>query len=483
MSQILTVAIELIFAALFALAVARYRRDRSVVSRDLVLIFGSFAWLLVQEIVKDVGGALPTPITQVATLYLLAQPIFALHLAGQFVTLKRFALPAAIVGFVATSGPLIVLGTGAPKCWARRRRGVHGHRSHRRDHHRPERPRPKRPGRRPAPDRRVVDGDHGIRAARRRRRVIQRGAGGATLIAPSLVLVSGLGYLVALLPPKRLQRIWHASAAFPELRDFLLLADDTQIWDSLVSGARRMTGAPIALVAEPGDDGWRVLAASGIDPTETSQILERFPADGSERATNWAEGGTSGAFAYGLIVTLAGPSEVAGSAGNPRLVVVSARPSLFPDDDRLLLEALGGQALTLAQRASLFCLAGFDGRFHRVNEAWSRTLGWSVEDLTSTPFMDFVHPDDRETTLAAFGDLLEAAGPREPQGQDGGWLRFCASSMSPAEPVTSLAAQTRMADGKRRRSRRRPPRRPPQQNALLGEKKPQVPPPPSASPT
>lgn len=42
------------------------------------------------------------------------------------------------------------------------------------------------------------------------------------------------------------------------------------------------------------------------------------------------------------------------------------------------------------------CVAGFDGYFKRVNKSWSRTLGWSTEELLSRPIIEFVHPDDRD---------------------------------------------------------------------------------------
>jgi two-component system, sensor histidine kinase and response regulator len=55
----------------------------------------------------------------------------------------------------------------------------------------------------------------------------------------------------------------------------------------------------------------------------------------------------------------------------------------------------------------MLCVAGFDGYFKRVNPVWQRVLGYSVEELTSRPYMDFVHPDDREATLAAAKRLTE----------------------------------------------------------------------------
>jgi PAS domain S-box-containing protein/putative nucleotidyltransferase with HDIG domain len=48
----------------------------------------------------------------------------------------------------------------------------------------------------------------------------------------------------------------------------------------------------------------------------------------------------------------------------------------------------------------LICTATFDGFFTRLNPSWERVLGYSVNELTARPFLDFVHPDDRAATLA-----------------------------------------------------------------------------------
>jgi PAS domain S-box-containing protein len=48
----------------------------------------------------------------------------------------------------------------------------------------------------------------------------------------------------------------------------------------------------------------------------------------------------------------------------------------------------------------MLCCLDFNGYFKRLNPAWERTLGFTMAELMSKPFIEFVHPDDRERTLA-----------------------------------------------------------------------------------
>lgn len=56
------------------------------------------------------------------------------------------------------------------------------------------------------------------------------------------------------------------------------------------------------------------------------------------------------------------------------------------------------RAFTLSQ--DMICTADFEGRFVELNPAWERTLGYRLEEMLGRPYLDLVHPDDRERTAA-----------------------------------------------------------------------------------
>ncbi|MFH1498934.1 MAG: ATP-binding protein [Verrucomicrobiota bacterium] len=74
----------------------------------------------------------------------------------------------------------------------------------------------------------------------------------------------------------------------------------------------------------------------------------------------------------------------------------SPGPTDRAEEDRLRLFNLS---------LDLLCVAGIDGYFRHVNPSWTRVLGWTREELLSRPVESFMHPGDRERTLAARNDL------------------------------------------------------------------------------
>lgn len=53
----------------------------------------------------------------------------------------------------------------------------------------------------------------------------------------------------------------------------------------------------------------------------------------------------------------------------------------------------------------LFCIASMEGYFIRVNDNFHRILGYTFEEMTTHPFLDFVHPDDRDRTILVVAKL------------------------------------------------------------------------------
>src|SRR5437762_7558968 len=57
----------------------------------------------------------------------------------------------------------------------------------------------------------------------------------------------------------------------------------------------------------------------------------------------------------------------------------------------------------------LLAVGGFDGKLRRVNPAWTQTLGWTEDELLSTPFAELFHPDDLANNLDQIGRTATGA--------------------------------------------------------------------------
>jgi PAS domain S-box-containing protein len=80
----------------------------------------------------------------------------------------------------------------------------------------------------------------------------------------------------------------------------------------------------------------------------------------------------------------------------------------------LTTQLAGRSKLLLEERASLLdlsleplCIRARSGNFRLVNPAMEALLGWQAEELCSHSFLEYIHPDDRARTEAAFRDLSD----------------------------------------------------------------------------
>lgn len=54
---------------------------------------------------------------------------------------------------------------------------------------------------------------------------------------------------------------------------------------------------------------------------------------------------------------------------------------------------------------SLFCIAGKDGYYSHINPSFTDLLGFSEEELVAKPYIEFVHPEDKEATLVKIKEI------------------------------------------------------------------------------
>lgn len=55
----------------------------------------------------------------------------------------------------------------------------------------------------------------------------------------------------------------------------------------------------------------------------------------------------------------------------------------------------------------LFCEANLDGYLTPLNGSREKILGFSAQELMARPYVEFIHPEDIESSIAAAGSLAE----------------------------------------------------------------------------
>lgn len=57
------------------------------------------------------------------------------------------------------------------------------------------------------------------------------------------------------------------------------------------------------------------------------------------------------------------------------------------------------QKLFFETSLDLLAMINFEGHFVKLNKAWEKTLGYTIEEMQSRPFVDFLHEDDKERSV------------------------------------------------------------------------------------
>lgn len=99
----------------------------------------------------------------------------------------------------------------------------------------------------------------------------------------------------------------------------------------------------------------------------------------------------------------------------------------------------------------LLCIADFSGKFLRVNQAFTKVLGFPEKDFLDRPFFDFIHPDDLEKTRKVMEDFQTSGSPvmffeNRYRHMDGGWRTLSWQSVPIPESGCIYAAARDVTD-------------------------------------
>jgi signal transduction histidine kinase/CheY-like chemotaxis protein len=361
-SQLVLLAAEFTFAVLFLRALLWYLRRRDPLQRDITLVFTPCTVLFYVDVLRRLTGPLPDWVGAVTLTILLAQPYLTVRLAGRLRKVPRWLDSVVLIISLAAAVPLLFAS------------------------------RPLRPGHLLLGVAAFLIGEivaAGLlwskartrTGANRARLYIAAGAtlafGGMIVLvgvgampgtSPAfnaanrvLALISGVGYLIAFLPPRWLRRMFSATTA-QSVTERLMHApveSPEQVWQNYADIMRVQTGADAVAVLMPRADGMLVQTAYAGPPIAapaelsgadlTALLLAGKPArlregDHTLVAHYGNDLGDDFVTALGMPV----PPDAEGA-----VLLFNRHRSLFSDDDLRLLALLGGQAGILAERQAV----------------------------------------------------------------------------------------------------------------------------------
>jgi signal transduction histidine kinase/DNA-binding response OmpR family regulator len=362
-NEVFALIVEGVFAIVFVGALVDFVRRRNPVSRDVALAFSPFVGLLLITVWRWALGPAPTPIALIFGLLFLAQPLIALHLVALIRPVPKAVQLSAVLALAASLVPVLVI-RPAPAVLSFLTLGVFT-------------------------GIQLVTASYLVLEARAR-----RGPGGRRLAiaaastvglaialllmsgsalggseagpviltgALALALLSGIGYVVAFMPPAPIRRVWQAGATVRYQHDLLMRAGEPveTIWAGFADLAAETTAAPCAVLEDAADGTARVLASARL---QGATLPERFASGGATVSQEPQDVPVAGLPADDPIRQLA---EAVGArfvsvvdlteTGRRHrfLVVAGSHRTLFHESDLGLLSALGIQTGLLAERRAM----------------------------------------------------------------------------------------------------------------------------------
>ena len=353
---------ELTFAVLFLRSLVGYLRRRDPLQRDITWVFAPPTVLFASNAADLMPSQIPTWFRLAASTLLLAQPYLTVRLAARLRYVPRWLEATVLFAYVFVAAALLIAGMPLPTpilvltvtVFLLGEAVAAG----------------------------LLIGKARTRTGANRARLAiaacatlafggmivllglgaQAGAGSGLAVGGRLLaVISGIGYLVAFVPPRWLQRAFSASAA-QSVTERLLRApveSPEQVWQTYAEIMRVQTGADAVAVLMPRPDGLLAAAAYAGPPTRRPEKL------GFEDIAALLRTGTPARLREGdpalvarfgddlgddfvTVLSMPVPPETEGA-----VLLFNRHRTLFSDDDLRLLAALGGQAGILAERQAV----------------------------------------------------------------------------------------------------------------------------------